>query len=85
MKQVATMYQNFLFHIYVKLNMFRTNTAHHQEPTTALSASGFSYVEGCWTCSWWTFVRQSTCLTMSTNYTSNNFPHMKNQSLQVQF
>jgi len=23
------------------------NTAHHQEPKTALAASGFSYVEGC--------------------------------------
>jgi len=30
------------------------HTAHHQEPETALEASGFSYVEGCWTCSWWT-------------------------------
>jgi hypothetical protein len=30
------------------------DTAHHQEPKTALAASGFSYVEGCWTCSWWT-------------------------------
>jgi len=29
-------------------------TAHCQEPKTALAASGFSYVEGCWTCSWWT-------------------------------
>jgi hypothetical protein len=25
------------------------------------------------------------CLTTSTNYTSNNLPHMKNQRLQVQF
>jgi len=25
------------------------------------------------------------CLTMSTNYTSNNFPRMKNQGLPVQF
>jgi len=30
-------------------------TAHHQEPKPALAASDFSYVEGCWTCSWWTF------------------------------
>jgi hypothetical protein len=44
-----------LFHIYMKLNMFRaTHTAHHNEPKTAMAASGFSYVEGCWTCSWWT-------------------------------
>ena len=46
-----------LFHIYMKLNMFQaTHTAHHQEPKTALAASGFSYVEG------------TVCLT-STNYT----------------
>jgi hypothetical protein len=30
------------------------HTAHHQEPKTALAASGFLYVEGRWTCSWWT-------------------------------
>jgi len=30
------------------------HTAHHQEPKTVLTASGFSYVEGCWTCSCWT-------------------------------
>jgi len=33
---------------------FGRHTAHHQEPKTALAASGLSYVEGCWTCSWWT-------------------------------
>jgi len=26
---------------------FGRHTAHHQEPKTALAASGFSYVEGC--------------------------------------
>ena len=68
-----------LFHIYMKLNMFRAThrpspgaknctgslwffltwkavgrvvggrcqAAYHQEPKTALTASGFSYVEGC--------------------------------------
>ena len=30
------------------------STAHHQEPKTAIAASGFAYVEGCWTCSCWT-------------------------------
>jgi len=44
---------------------FGRHTAHHQEPKTALSASGFAYVEGCWTCSCWT-------LSASSNYTSNN-------------
>jgi len=28
------------FHIYMKLNMFRPHTTHHQEPKTALAASG---------------------------------------------
>jgi hypothetical protein len=31
---------------------FGRHPAHHQEPKTALAASGFSYVEGCWTCRW---------------------------------
>jgi len=29
---------------------FRWHTTHHQELKTALAASGFAYVEGCWTC-----------------------------------
>ena len=33
---------------------FGQHTAHYQEPKTALVASGFLYVEGWWTCSWWT-------------------------------
>jgi len=48
---------------------FGRHTAHHQEPKTALAASGFAYVEGCWTCSWWT-LSGTVCLTKSTNYTS---------------
>jgi len=55
---------------------FRRHTAHHQEPKTALAASGFSYVKGCWTCIW---------RTVSTKYTSNNLLLMKNQRLPVQF
>jgi len=35
-----------LFHTYMKINMFGLHTVHHQEPKTALTASGFSYVEG---------------------------------------
>jgi len=54
-QQDATNVSEFLlFHIYIKLNMFRRYTAHHQEPKTALVASDFLYVEGRWTCSWWT-------------------------------
>jgi hypothetical protein len=52
---------------------FARHTAHHQEPKTALAASGFAYVEGCWT------------LSASSNYTSNNPPCMQNQRLLVQF
>jgi len=33
---------------------FGRHIAHHQEPKTALTTSGFAYVEGCWTCSCWT-------------------------------
>jgi len=33
---------------------FRRHTARHQEPKTALAASGFAYMEGCWTCGCWT-------------------------------
>jgi hypothetical protein len=32
---------------------FGWHTAHHQEPKTTVAASGFAYVEGCWTCSCW--------------------------------
>jgi hypothetical protein len=39
---------------YTKLKMFRAKPAHHQEPKTALAASGFSYAKGCCTCRWWT-------------------------------
>jgi len=37
--------KSLLFHIYMQLNMFWAT--HHQEPKTALAASGFSYVEVC--------------------------------------
>jgi len=57
---------------------FGRHTAHHQEPKTALAASGFSYVEGCWWCSCWT-------LTASSNYTTNNFPHMKTRGCYCSF
>jgi len=35
------------FHIYMKLSMIRATHPHHQEPKTALSASGFACVKGC--------------------------------------
>ena len=33
---------------------FGQHTAHRQEPKITLAASGFAYMEGCWTCGWWT-------------------------------
>jgi hypothetical protein len=33
---------------------FGRHTAYHQEPKTALAASDFAYVKGCWTCGCWT-------------------------------
>ena len=63
---------------------FGRYAAHHQEPKTALAASGFSYVECSWTCIWWT-LSGTLFLTTSTSYTSNNLPCMKNQRLPVQF
>ena len=33
---------------------FGRHTAHRQEHKIALAASGFAYVEGCWTCGYWT-------------------------------
>jgi hypothetical protein len=46
-----------LFHIYMKLSMFRAI----QEPKTALATSGFAYVEGCWPCSCWTLIFYVNC------------------------
>jgi len=64
---------------------FGEHTAHHQEPKTAQAASGFAYVESCWTCSCWTLSGSVCYLTMSNNYTSDNLPRMQNQRLLVQF
>jgi hypothetical protein len=64
---------------------FGRHTAHDQEPKTALAASDFSYLEGCWTCSWWMLSGTVLCLTTSTNFTPNNLLRMQNQRLPVQF
>jgi len=46
------MYQNFIIPCFTwSSTCFGRHTAHHQEPKTALAASGFAYVEGCWTLS----------------------------------
>ena len=49
-----------LFFIFIwSSTCFGRHTAHHQEHKTALAASGFAYVEGCWTCSCWTLASSS--------------------------
>ena len=59
---------NFFYSIFIWSSAcFWRHTAHHQEPKTALAASGFSYVEGCWTCSWWTL--SGTCCAWQRHYT----------------
>ena len=61
-QQDATMYQNFYYSIFTwSSTCFGRHTAHHQEPKTVLAASGFSYVEGHWTCSWWTLSGTAYC------------------------
>jgi hypothetical protein len=71
LQQDATMYQNSYYSIFIwSSTCFGRHTAHHQEPKTVLVASGFSYVEGCWTCSWW-MLSGTLCLTTSTNLTPN--------------
>jgi hypothetical protein len=71
------MYQNFYYSILIwSSTCFGRHTAHYQEPKTALAASGFSYVKGCWTCSWWA---------KSTNYKSNNLPRIKTRGCQCSF
>jgi hypothetical protein len=39
---------------------FGRHTAHHQETKTVLAASGFAYVEGCWTFGCWTLSADKT-------------------------
>jgi len=54
-QQDATVYQNFYYSIFIwSSTCFGRHTARHQEPKTALAASGFPYVKVCRTCSWWT-------------------------------
>jgi len=53
-QQDATVYQNFYFIFILSSKCFGRHTAHHEEPKTALAASGFANVGGCWACSCWT-------------------------------
>jgi hypothetical protein len=52
MQQDATVYQNFIIPCFKwSSTCFRCHTTCHQEPKTSQAASGFAYVEGCWTLS----------------------------------
>jgi hypothetical protein len=59
------------------------DTAHHQEPKTALAAFGFSYVRGCWTCRWRTLLG-TVCLTTSTICTGSLWFFIREGLLDVQ-
>jgi hypothetical protein len=49
----------FYYSLFILISTcFGRHTAHHQKPKTALAASGFSYVEGCWT---WTKKSPTKC------------------------
>ena len=52
--KVCYIYIYIYIYIYMKLNIFRATRRPHEEPKTAIAASGFACVEGCWTCSCWT-------------------------------
>ena len=70
-QQDASVYQNFIIPYFIwSSTCFGLHTAHHQEPKTALAASGFAYVEGCRMCSCWTLSGSVCYLTSSNNCTS---------------
>jgi hypothetical protein len=53
------MYQNFIIPYLYEAQHVSGDTAHYQEPKTALAATSFSYMEGWWTCSWWTLSQRA--------------------------
>ena len=48
-QQYATVYQNFIIICLYDGQRLKQHIDHHQELKTALAASGFAYVKGCWT------------------------------------
>jgi len=52
----------FYFTFICSSTCFGQHPAHHQEPKTVLAASGFAYMEGCWTCICWTASSNYTCV-----------------------
>jgi len=80
------MYQNFYYSIFIwNSTCFGRHTAHHQEPKTALTASGFLYVEGCWTCSWWTLSGTYCAWQRPTNTRPITFHVWKTRGCQCSF
>jgi hypothetical protein len=49
------MYQKLIISYLCEAQHVSGDTAHHQEPKTALAASGFACVESCWPYGLWTF------------------------------
>jgi hypothetical protein len=47
-QQNATVYQNLLFHVYIKLDIFRATHRPSSGAQKCSTASGFAYVKGCW-------------------------------------
>ena len=70
----------FVYSIFIwSSTCFGRHTAHHQVPKTALAASGFSYMEGCWTlsgtyCAWQRPPTMEGCWTLSGTYCAWQHP-----------
>jgi hypothetical protein len=84
-QQNATMYKIFYYCIFIwSSTCFGQHAAHHQEPKTALTDSGFSYMKGCFDLWLVDVVRHSMCLTMSTDHTSKQpFTYEKPKSVSA--
>jgi hypothetical protein len=61
-----------LFHIYMKLSMFRATQRPSSGAQNCTGSLWFLYVESFWMCSWWTW-SGTLCLKTSTNYKNINF------------
>jgi hypothetical protein len=91
-QQDAKIYQNFIFPVYMKLNMFRAThppiirslKLHWQSLVYHTSYNlprMINHVEGCWTCDWW----KLSGLTTSTYHKYNNLLRIKTRGCQCSF
>jgi hypothetical protein len=81
MKKNPNIVSKFYYSIFIwSPTCIGRHTAHHQEPKTALATSGFSYVECCWTCSWWMLSG-----TVPDNLHQLHVPRMKTRGCQCSF